>query len=127
MASDTNVAYHTGRITADPEIRDLPSGGNVANFSIACSKYKPGQGDGEWEEITNFFDFAAYGRTAEEIRDYFNKGDAVSITSEPRQDRWEAEDGSKRSKVRFSAIKVQRLGSNRPPANGGSSSDDAPF
>ena len=64
-----------GRLTADPELKQTPSGVSVASFSLAVNrKY---QKDGAQE--TDFINCTAWRATAEFISKYFRKGSALCI------------------------------------------------
>lgn len=65
-----------GRLTADPELKQTPSGVSVASFSVAVGRaYTPRGG----ERQTDFFDVVAWRQTAEFISRYFSKGSAILI------------------------------------------------
>ena len=82
----------------------LQSGSAVASFSIAVDQsYKK---DGQKVEKTSWFDVSAFGKTAETVNQYFNKGSMIGVTGELEQQTWKAQDGSGRSKV---IIKMQNL------------------
>ncbi len=92
-----------GRLTADVDTREVGSGTLVAKFSLACNEYFKG------EERTSFFDVTAFGKTAEILRDYTGKGSQIAIAGTLRQERWETNEGAKRSKVVIIAQKVDLL------------------
>ncbi len=96
MASFNKVIV-LGNLTRDPEIRFTPNGTAVANFSVAVNrKYK--QGD-ELKEEVGFFDVVVFGKQAENCGQHLAKGRSVLIEGRLQQQRWETEDGQKRSKV----------------------------
>ena len=104
-----NKVILIGRLTRDPEGRFLPSGTQVASFSLAVNRaYKVNE---EWKEETYYFDMETMGNLAERIIKQFNKGDQVLIEGELRQDRWETNSGEKRSKVKIFVSKINRLSS----------------
>jgi single-strand DNA-binding protein len=73
MAKSVNKVILLGNVGKDPEIRVLPSGQPVANFSIATSeRFKDQQGN--WQDRTEWHNMTAYGKLAEIIRDYVKKG-----------------------------------------------------
>ncbi len=64
------VIGHLGR---DPEMRYLPSGQGVSNFSVATSR-KYTTSSGEQREETEWFNCSAFGRLAETCNQYLTKG-----------------------------------------------------
>lgn len=71
-----NTWIGTGRITRDLELRYTGSGIAVLNFNIAVERpFKNQQGERE----TDFINIVAFRKTAENISQYFNKGDGIGI------------------------------------------------
>lgn len=100
-----NRVFLLGNLTADPESRDLPTGGIVTDLRLAVNrKYR--NRDGELAEEVSFIDCTAYGRTAEVARDYLRKGRPAFLEGRLQQDRWETGGGEKRSKLK---VVVERL------------------
>lgn len=100
-----NRVFLLGNLTADPETRNLPSGGVVTDVRLAVNRsYK--NRDGETVEEVSYVDCTVYGRNAEVARDYLNKGSAVFMEGRLHQDRWETPQGEKRSKLK---VVVERL------------------
>jgi single-strand DNA-binding protein len=112
--SDINKVTLVGRLTRDAEQSYTQSGYAVLKFSIAVNRRKK-QGD-QWVDEANFFDVTSWGKQGEAIAPYMTKGQQVAIDGELRQDRWEAQDGLRRSKVYVSANYVQLLGG-KPDSN----------
>lgn len=109
MATDINKVVLVGRLTRDAEQSYTQSGFALLKFSIAVNRSRK-QGD-QWVEEANFFDVTVFGRQGEAIASYMTKGKQVGVEGQLRQDRWEAQDGTKRSKVTIDANNVQLLGS----------------
>ena len=92
-----------GRIGKEIELKFLPSGSAIANFSIAVNQdYK--KQDGNKVEKTSWFDITAFGKTAENLNSFFNKGSMIGISGELEQQTWTAQDGTNKSRV---VIKLQ--------------------
>jgi len=90
-----NKCIQLVRITREPEIKQTKTGKEICSFSGAFNeKY----GD---NETTHFFDYVAFGKTAENISKYFSKGQRILIDSKPVQNRWENQEGKTMSKVEF--------------------------
>jgi single-strand DNA-binding protein len=100
-----NRVFLLGNLTADPESRDLPTGGIVTDLRLAVNRTYRNR-EGEQTEEVSFIDCTAYGRTAEIARDYLKKGRPVFLEGRLHQDRWETNEGDKRSKLK---VVVERL------------------
>lgn len=85
-----NLLVHMGRLTQEPEVRYSADGKAVAKLSLAINrKYKQeGQADAD------FFNYVAFGKTAEFIGKYFHKGMKALVTGELRNNHYE-KDGVK--------------------------------
>lgn len=111
--TDLNHVVLIGRITKDigSDERSFfytSNGLACANISIAVNRSrKSGE---EWVEDTSFFDVSIWGKTAENLKPYLNKGQQIAIDGYLKQDRWE-KDGEKRSKIVIVANTVQLCGS----------------
>jgi single-strand DNA-binding protein len=98
-----------GRLTRDPELQQLPSGTSVCKLGVAVnSSYK--DGSGQWQEKPNFFDVKVWGPQGENCARYLAKGRQVAVDGRLNYDSWEAQDGSKRSRVDIVADTVMFLG-----------------
>lgn len=104
-----------GNLTRDPELRALPSGQNVANFSIATNRvYK--DKDGQKKEQTEYHNVVAFGRTADVIGQYMKKGKPIYIEGRIQTRSWEAE-GKKNYRTEIVAENFQ-FGASAPGAGG---------
>jgi len=110
MAGDINRVTLVGRLTRDPELRHLPSGAPVLEMGVAVNGRQQDAG-GNWIDKPNFFDVKVYGNQAEHLSQYLSKGRRVGIDGRLDWRSWEADDGSKRSKVDVVAQTVQFLDS----------------
>ncbi len=82
-----------GNLTRDPEMRALPSGQQVASFSIATNRtYK--NKDGQKQEAVEYHNVVAFGRQAEVIGQYLKKGRPVFVEGRIQTRSWE-KDGNK--------------------------------
>jgi single-strand DNA-binding protein len=140
MAS-LNKVILLGNLTRDPELRYTPNGTPVSTFGLAVNRrYR--QGD-EWKDEVCYIDIVTYGRQAETVGEYLNKGSMAMIEGRLQWRSWETEDGQKRSKHEVVASNVQFLprlreeGGGRTPTDFSSTStaedfplpgdDDIPF
>lgn len=102
---DTNVITMTGNLTADPEMKYLPSGKPVVNFSIANNRRWKDQRSGEWKEDTTYVGVTAFDRLAENIAESLGKGDKVTISGRLNIESWE-KDGERKTKTVINAMDV---------------------
>ena len=81
-----------GRLTRDPETRNLPRGDNsiVASFGLAVNRRFTRQGE---ERQADFFNISTFGRTAEFCEKYFKKGQQVGIIGRVQMNTWEDDKG----------------------------------
>ena len=100
-----NKAMIFGNLTRDPELRALPSGGNVASFSIATNRtYK--KADGTKQEEVEFHNIVVFGKTAENVQRYLTKGSSAYVEGRIKTRSWE-KDGTKHYKTEIVAETVQ--------------------
>ena len=97
MASYNKVIL-MGNLTRDPELKYLPSGMAVANLGLAVNRVYTDRQSGEKKEEVCFVDAEAWGKTAETMNEYLQKGRPVFVEGRLRQQRWETDDGQNRSK-----------------------------
>ena len=106
--ADINRVILVGRLTRDAEQSYTQSGYALLKFSIAVNRRRK-QGD-QWIDEGNFFDVTLFGRQGEAIANYMSKGRQIAVEGQLRQDRWESQDGTKRTKVSIDASYVQLIG-----------------
>lgn len=115
-----NKVILIGNLTRDPELRYTPQGTSVCNFSLAVNrKYKQGE---EMKEEVTFIDIASFGKQADNAAQYLNKGSKVLVDGRLQQQRWETDDGQKRSKHQVIAQSIQYL--SKPRDNSGGAPDN---
>jgi single-strand DNA-binding protein len=106
--SSFNKILLMGNLTRDPQLSYTPSQTAVVDFGMAVNRRWTSR-DGEKKEETCFVDCRAFGRIAENINKYLNKGRPVFIEGRLTFDSWTAQDGSKRSKHRVTVENFQFL------------------
>jgi single-strand DNA-binding protein len=118
-ATNINRIVMTGNLTADPELRSLPSGTSVCSMRIACNTRRKNGSTGEWEDKPNYFNVTVWGAQGENAARYLAKGRAVAIDGRLEWREWEAQDGTKRQATDIIADSVQFLGSRDDVGSGG--------
>jgi single-strand DNA-binding protein len=118
MAGDINRVTLVGRLTRDPELRHLPSGSAVLQLGLAVNGRQKDEA-GNWTDKPNFFDVKVFGNQAEMLSMHLAKGRRIGVDGRLDWSSWEAQDGSKRSKVEVVASSVQFLDSRGDGEGGG--------
>jgi len=77
-----NKCVFMGNLGADPDLRYLPTGTAVVNFSIACSKRWTDKATGEIKDKTEWIRLVSFGRRAEVIAEHFKKGSLIYVEGE---------------------------------------------
>jgi single-strand DNA-binding protein len=95
MAKSVNKVILLGNVGKDPEVKFLPSGQAVANFSIATTERYKDKG-GEWQDKTEWHNLVAYAKLAEIIRDYVKKGSKLYIEGRLTTRSWDDKDTGKK-------------------------------
>ena len=72
-----NKVIITGRLTADPELRQTQSGTATCRFTVACDRRFADKNTGKRE--ADFISCLAFKNTAEFISRYFNKGKMIAV------------------------------------------------
>jgi single-strand DNA-binding protein len=110
---DIATATLSGNLTRDVELRQLPSGADVARLRVATTtRRRAGE---EWVDKTNYFTIEVYGAQARACAQYLSKGSRVFIDAEPDWREWTDQQDNKREAVTFKARQVLFEGS-RPTA-----------
>ena len=112
-----------GRLGQDPEVRYTQSNTAVATLNIATSeRYK--DGNGEYQEKTEWHRVVAWGRLAEICQQYLNKGSLVYIEGPLQTRQWEDNQGQKRYTTEVKALQMTMLDSKG--SGGGNQGGGAP-
>ncbi len=112
-----------GNLTRDPQLSYLPSNTPVVEFGLAVNRRFKRQ-DGEQGEETLFIDCRAFGRTAEVINQYLQKGRPIFVEGRLQLDQWQDKDGNKRSKHRVFVENFQFVDSKGDGGNQGGPSEE---
>ena len=93
-----NKVVLCGRLTADPELKQTPSGVAVVSFTLAVNRrYQARGADGSpAQQQADFISVVAWRERAEFISRYFRKGSALCITGSIQTRSWQDQQGQKR-------------------------------
>lgn len=113
-----NVVAIMGRLVADPELRTTTQGTNVCTFRIACERSysKPGE-----QRQADFVDIVAWGKTAEFICKFFQKGSMIAVEGRLQTRNYQDKQGNKRTAVEVVASNISFAGAkaaDKPAARG---------
>lgn len=111
-----NKAFLFGNLTRDPELRALPSGGNVCSFGLATNRVYT-KADGSKQESTEFHNVVVFGRQAETCAQYLKKGSSAFVEGRIQTRSWENAEKGKQYRTEVVAERVQ-FGP-RPSGGGG--------
>ncbi len=111
-----NTVQLLGRMVKDPDI-NVTSNTTVAKFTLAVNRFKKGEAD--------FINCVAFGKTAENIANFFFKGNQIAIKGRIQTGSYDAQDGTKRYTTDVAVESFEFVGSNGQANTQGNSSDDA--
>jgi single-strand DNA-binding protein len=114
-----NKVILAGNLTRDPQLRYLPSQMAVVDFGLAVNhKWRTAQGE-DREEVL-FIDCSCFGKQAETINKYCQKGKPILIEGRLKYETWDdKESGGKRSKHKVIVDGFQFIGGRDGGAGGG--------
>lgn len=96
-----NVITVAGTLGKDAELKKMPNGDAICNFSVADSQGR--------DKPTIWWNCGLYGKRAESLSQYLTKGQAVTVTGSVSEREWTSKDGEKRKSmdVRVSDVALQ--------------------
>ena len=113
-----NKVMLIGNLGKDPEVRAIPSGAKVANFSIATSENYTDK-NGQKVEKTEWHNIVMWRGLAEIAEKYLRKGSQIYIEGRLQTRTWDDQNGQKRYTTEIIADQMQMLGSPRGRSEGG--------
>ena len=97
MSLNLNKVVLAGRVTADIELKQTPSGVSVVSFTIAVNRrYVSKSTDAQAQQQADFIRVTAWRNTAEFICKYFRKGNPILIIGSIQTRNWTDTNGNKR-------------------------------
>ena len=134
MAS-VNKVIVLGNLGKDPEVRHLPNGDAVCNFSLATTESWKDK-DGNKQDKTEWHNVVIFRKLAEIAGEYLKKGRPVYIEGRLQTRKWQDKEGKDRYTTEIVADQMQMLGSRDEakevakaptPANFDDMESDIPF
>jgi single-strand DNA-binding protein len=116
-----NLVILMGNLTRDPELRHLPASNMpVCGFGLAINRKWKDKAGAEQEEVC-FVDCEAFGKTAEVVNQYCNRGSALHVQGRLKLDQWKDKEGQPRQKLKVIVDQITFVGG-RDGEQGGQSS-----
>ena len=122
MARGVNKVILVGNLGKDPEVRYMPSGGAVANVTLATSEQWKDKQSGEQKERTEWHTVVFYQRLAEIVGEYLKKGSQIYVEGSLRTRKWQDKNGQDRYTTEIIASEMQMLGGRAGGGGGGGAS-----
>lgn len=114
-----NIVIMVGRVTADPDIKDLGNGKMIAKYSLAVNRAFKREG----EPDADFFNCTAFNKAAEFAQKYLTKGKKILIRGELRNNDYTNKDGQKVRNVEIIVAEHEFMESKSSESSAPSSSD----
>jgi single-strand DNA-binding protein len=112
MASrGVNKVIIVGNLGQDPEVRFMPNGSAVANFTVATSETWKDKQTGEQKEKTEWHRIVIYQRLAEIAGEYLKKGSKVFLEGRLQTRKWQNQQGVDQYTTEVVANEMQMLDS----------------
>ena len=102
-----NKVIIMGRLTADPELRQTPSGISTCRFSVAVDRGYKSKDTGERQ--TDFIRVTAWRQTAEFVSRYFSKGKMIIVEGSLRNNDYTDANGVKHYSMDVQADNVSNF------------------
>lgn len=106
-----NKVVLIGRLGRDPEVRYMPNGEAVCNFSVATSE-KYTDKNGQRQEATEWHNVTMYRKLAEIAGKYLTKGSQVYLEGKIQSRKYQGKDGIERTAYEIIANEMKMLGGN---------------
>jgi len=114
-----NKVIIVGNLGQDPEVRFMPAGGAVANFTVATSETWKDKQTGEQKEKTEWHRIVMYQRLAEIAGEYLKKGSKVYLEGRLQTRKWQNQQGADQYTTEIVVNDMQMLDSRGAGAQSG--------
>jgi len=98
---NTNTGVIIGNMVRDAELKFTPDGLAIADFTVAVNGMK--------DDDVSFIPVTAFGKTAEAVGNYTQKGSKVAVNYYLKMETWTSKEGKNRSKLKCNATRVEFL------------------
>ena len=101
-----NKAFILGRLTVDPQLRSTQTGQQVASFGVATNRVWTDK-NGQKQEAVEFHNVVVWGRQAEIVTQYLNKGSLILVEGRLQTRSWQDKQGQQKKTTEIIAEKIQ--------------------
>lgn len=101
-----NKALVIGNLTRDPELKALPSGIKVCQFSLATNRVWKDK-NGAKQESVDYHNIVVFGKQAETAAQYLKKGASALVEGRMQTRSWDDKEGKKNYRTEIVADRVQ--------------------
>ena len=105
-----NMVTLQGRLTKEPEMKQIPSGTHLCNITIASER--PKKKDAESQ--SDFIPCIAWAKTADFLQKYFHKGDQIIVSGRLQSRQYEGQDGKTHTAYEVSISEANFCGLKKP-------------
>jgi len=105
-----NKVILVGNLGGDPEVRFMPNGEAVANFSLATTDRWKDKNTGENKDATEWHRIVMYGKLAEVAGKYLKKGSQVYLEGKLKTNKWTDNQGVERYTTNVQCDLLKMLG-----------------
>lgn len=105
-----NQIIITGRLTAEPELKNTASGVEVCNITVAVDRSHQKK---DADKVSDFFSCTAWRHEAAYVCNYAHKGDRVLVKGEMQSRKYEDKDGNNRIAWEIAVERVEIFGGRR--------------
>ena len=102
-----NKVILVGRLTGDPQLRNIPSGQSVCSFGLATNRIWTDRKTNEKQKKVEFHNIVLWRRLAEIAGQYLTKGSLVLIEGRLQTRSWEDQSGNRRIRTEIVAERMQ--------------------
>ena len=106
--TDINTFTFIGNLGTAPELSYTATGTAIAKFPMALTRHYQG-GDGQNAEKTSWVNITAWGKQAENVAKFLDKGSKVGVKGYVDQNSWTGQDGKKKYAINFVSENIQFL------------------
>lgn len=95
MSGSVNKVILVGHLGADPEVRNIPSGGKVVNLSVATSESWKDKSNGQKKERTEWHRVVIFSEGLTKVAEsYLRKGSQVYLEGQLQTRKWQDQAGN---------------------------------
>lgn len=102
-----NKVILVGRLTQDPQLRNIPSGQSVCSFGLATNRIWVDRKTGEKKKTTEYHNIVLWRKLAEIASQYLTKGSLVLVEGRLQTRSWNDPSGARRQRTEIIGERIQ--------------------